>query len=125
MVALFDTTDAAHAHYHQLVRERWQLVTTWPCIVEVTHFLEGRATQAFLRWISEGGVVVYPFDSSDLPDMAKMMQVYTQWPRTHMDFADASLVWLAHDSKTTRIMTIDVRDFSRYRLPGGRCFEIL
>ena len=42
-----------------------------------------------------------------------------------MDFADASLVWLATDTGVNRIMTMDVRDFSRYRLTDGRGFEIL
>ena len=42
-----------------------------------------------------------------------------------MDLADASLYWLACESGVTRIFTVDVRDFSRYRLPDGRAFEIL
>ena len=42
-----------------------------------------------------------------------------------MDLADASLVWLAEQTGVTRIMTLDVRDFSRYRLADGRAFEIL
>ena len=41
-----------------------------------------------------------------------------------MDLADASLVWLAQDTNTLNIMTMDVRDFSRYRLPDGRRFVI-
>ena len=53
------------------------------------------------------------------------MRRYTESPRTEMDLADASLVWLAVDSGVTRVMTMDVRDFSRYRLPDGRGFEIL
>lgn len=125
MIALFDKKDVAHLHYHVLVRDGWQLATTWPCVVEVTHFLDSKTTQAFLRWVADGGVVLYPFDVSDVPELANMMRLYTQWPRTEMDFADASLVWLAQDSNTTRIMTMDVRDFSRYRLPDGRAFEIL
>jgi hypothetical protein len=36
----------------------------------------------------------------------------------------ASLVWLAADSGVTAVMTMDLRDFSRYRLPDGRAFEI-
>jgi predicted nucleic acid-binding protein len=42
-----------------------------------------------------------------------------------MDFADASLVWLAQDTGVCRVMTMDARDFSRYRLADGRSFEIL
>ena len=46
-------------------------------------------------------------------------------PRSEMDFADATLVWLAGDTGVLSVMTTDVRDFSRYRLPDGRAFEIL
>ncbi|MFD2376433.1 hypothetical protein ACFSTJ_01840 [Ottowia pentelensis] len=42
-----------------------------------------------------------------------------------MDLADASLVWLANETGVTAVMTVDHRDFSRYRLPDGRAFDIL
>lgn len=126
MVALFDASDIAHPHYTELLAQSsWQLTTTWPCLVEVCHFLGANAVQQFLRWVSEGGVVVYPVDVSNLPDLAELMARYTAPPRTEMDLADASLVWLAQDTNTLSVMTIDVRDFSRYRLPDGRSFEIL
>lgn len=126
MVALFDADDFAHAHYSGLLAHRpWQLTTTWPCVVEVCHFLGANAVLRFLRWVSEGGVMVYPLDVAILPELADLMARYTQPPRTEMDLADASLVWLAQDSNTLKVMTIDVRDFSRYRLPDGRAFEIL
>ena len=126
MVALFDASDVAHTHYTGLLAQsHWQLTTTWPCVVEVCHFLGANSVQRFLRWVAEGAVVVYPLDVSNLPDLAELMARYTQPPRTEMDLADASLVWLAQDTNTLNVMTIDVRDFSRYRLPDGRSFEIL
>ena len=57
--------------------------------------------------------------------MVDMMRRYTEEPRTEMDLADASLVWLASDTGVNRIMTTAVRDFSRYRLADGRAFDIL
>ena len=39
-----------------------------------------------------------------------------------MDFCDASLVHLATTLKIHRIATIDVRDFSVYRLRGNKRF---
>ena len=68
---------------------------------------------------------MYPFDVSNLPDLAELMARYNAPPRTEMDLADATLVWLAQDTNTLSVMTMDVRDFSRYRLPDGRSFEIL
>jgi hypothetical protein len=125
MVALFDTNELANKHYTTLLSQNWRLTTTWPCVVEVCHFLGANAVQRYLRWVSEGGVIVYPFDVSNLPEFAELMARYTAPPRTEMDLADASLVWLAQDTNTIRVMTMDVRDFSRYRLPDGRSFDIL
>jgi predicted nucleic acid-binding protein len=125
MVALFDTNELANKHYTTLLSQNWRLTTTWPCVVEVCHFLGANAVQRYLRWVSEGGVIVYPFDVSKLPELAEMMARYTAPARTEMDLADASLVWLAQDTNTVRVMTMDVRDFSRYRLPDGRSFDIL
>ena len=68
---------------------------------------------------------VFPFAQEALEDMVALMRRYTEAPRTEMDLADASLVWLASDTGVNRVMTLDVRDFSRYRLPDGRAFEIL
>ena len=42
-----------------------------------------------------------------------------------MDLADASLYWLAVDTGITDILTIDVADFSRYRLPDGLGFNLI
>ncbi len=42
-----------------------------------------------------------------------------------MDFADASLMWLAISSGTTEILTVERADFERYRLPSGKVFSIL
>ena len=64
-------------------------------------------------------------DQQSLENMVEFMRLYTETPRTEMDLADASLYWLAADTGVNRIMTLDVRDFSRYRLPDGRAFEIL
>ena len=128
LVALFDPGDRFHGHFRQLItapQTPVQLHTTWPCITEASHLLGPRWRVALLQWVGAGAVQVYPFDSGDLLDMCGWITQYTQQPRTEMDLADASLYWLACESGVARIMTVDVRDFSRYRLPDGRPFEIL
>lgn len=128
MVALFDGRDRFHQHFRRLVvgaPASVQLHTTWPCVTEASHLLPPRYRLALLRWIGNGAVQVFPFYASDLLDMCSWMEQYTRQPRTEMDLADASLYWLACASGVTRIFTLDVRDFLRYRLPDGRAFEIL
>lgn len=128
MVALFDPQDRFHAHFRHALMEvdgSVHLHTTWPCITEASHLLGPRYRVALLQWVGAGAVQVYPFDSTDLPEMCSWITQYTQQPRTEMDLADASLYWLANETGVTRIFTVDLRDFSRYRLPDGRAFEIL
>ncbi len=79
----------------------------------------------FLRWVGAGAITVFPFPQEALDDYVALMRRCTPSLRTEMDLADASLVWLASDTGVTSILTMDVRDFSRYRLADGRGFDIL
>ncbi|MDE2413288.1 MAG: hypothetical protein KGM60_00835 [Comamonadaceae bacterium] len=128
LVALFDADDMAHPHYRALLQSEpagWRLTTTWPCVVEASHFLPPAVRWQMLRWVEQGAVSIFPFDPCHLSNMLALMQQYTDNRRTQMDFADATLVWAAHEMGTQQIWTIDVRDFYRYRLADGRSFEIL
>lgn len=78
-----------------------------------------------LEWIALGGVQIFPFESQHLLDMLGWMERYTEPRKSEMDFADASLYWLANESGVTTVLTVDKADFSRYRLPDGQAFEIL
>lgn len=127
MIALFDSTDPFHAHFRQMLTQPelpMRLHTTWPCVTEASHLLDARERFGLLRWIGSGSVQVFPFDTEDLADMTDWMMRYTD-TRSEMDLADATLYWVAHETGVSRILTLDVRDFSRYRLPDGRAFEIL
>ena len=128
LVALFDADDRFHMHFRSMVTDRAQsmnLYTTWPCVVEASHLLGDVTRLQMLKWIGLGGAQPFSFDAPDVVEMTGWMQRYTEQPRTRMDFADASLYWLAQETGVSTIMTLDVRDFSRYRLPDGRAFEIL
>ena len=128
-MAVFGADQPQGKHYQTLFRlasdERWPLATTWPCVVEASHLVSPPQRYALLRWVAAGAVSVFPFGQETLEAMVDLMRRYTETPRTQMDLADASLVWLAADTGVTTIMTMDKRDFSRYRLPDGRPFEIL
>ena len=128
MVALFRPSEVAHAHYRTLLMSQspvYQLHSTWPCVTEASHLLQGSDRLALLRWIGRGAVQLFPVDAVQLLDITPTMQRYSEPPRSVMDLADATLYWLAQETGLTSIMTLDVRDFTRYRLPDGRAFEIL
>ena len=129
MVAAFGTRQPEAQHYADLLQvaaaERWSLSTTWPCVVEASYLLQPPRRYTFLRWVGAGALAVFPFGQEALDEFVELMDRYTETPRTEMDLADASLVWLAGETGVRTIFTLDQRDFSRYRLPDGRAFEIL
>jgi predicted nucleic acid-binding protein len=118
-IALFAVDDKHHAHYDHLISELsaggLRLLTTWPCIVEASYLLGVPQRYEMLQWIELGGVIIYPFGVHHLADMVRWMRNYTEPGKREMGFADASLYWVAVETGVREIMTIDVRDFSRYR----------
>jgi predicted nucleic acid-binding protein len=129
LVAVFGHAQREAERYQDLLHlaelQNWSLSTTWPCVTEASYLVPPPNRLAMLEWLGRGGVAVYPFDQQDLLGFIGLMKRYTEPPRTEMDLADASLVWLAEETGVTRIMTTDRRDFARYRLADGRAFEIL
>lgn len=100
------------------------LVTTWPCVVEASYLLGTPHRFEMLRGIELGGAVIYPFETRHLGDIIAWMRRYTTSSKREMDLADASLYWLAVETGTTDIMTIDAADFTRYRLPDRKRFSL-
>jgi uncharacterized protein len=129
LIALFAVDDQHHTRFDALVNDLsplgLRLLTTWPCIVEASFLLEIPQRFEMLRWIELGGAAVYPFEPANLGDIARWMRRYSEAGKREMDLADASLYWLAIETGVTEIMTIDVADFSRYRLPRGKAFTLL
>ncbi|HEX2831058.1 MAG TPA: hypothetical protein VHP37_32285 [Burkholderiales bacterium] len=129
LIALFAVDDRHHQRFDERVSslsaEGLRLLTTWPCIVEASYLLVSPQRYEMLHWVELGGVVVYPFEPHNLGDMVKWMQQYSRKTKREMDLADASLYWLANETGVTEILTTDVADFSRYRLPDGQAFTLL
>lgn len=128
LIALFSIDDKHHRHYDSLIRslspEGLRLLTTWPCVVEASYLLNPPNRYELLEWIELGGVTVYPFSIDNLNGVVETMKTYTEPGKREMDFADATLYWLAVQTGITTIMTVDERDFNRYRLPDGKHFTV-
>ncbi len=129
LLALFAPDDKHHARFDGLLRDLGgqglRLLTTWPCVVEAAYLLDPPQRFEMLRWIELGGVQVYPFDPHHLGDIIEWMTRYTELGKREMDLADATLYWLAVETGVREIMTVDVADFSRYRLPDGEALTLL
>ena len=74
----------------------------------------------FLRWADAGGLNVVELHESALAVLADWKERYLDLP---MDLADASLIWIAQQTGVLDILTIDLKDFSVYRLPNGKALK--
>ena len=122
--ALLDPGDKYHGQAVTLFRSLGpadDLLTTWPVITECSFAIE-RNRAALWQWIHDSGIEVVDFSIQDLPAMLRLTAPYSD---RLVDFADATLLWLAMRRHTRRIATTDFNDFETYRLPGKLKFDIL
>ena len=122
LVALFDADDRDHDRVVEFLKGFDGMIgTTWPVVTEVNHLLDFNVqTQLdFLEWLRRGGVALADIEVKDLTQIAGLMKKYADAP---MDFADATLVFVAEKTNTRKIMTLD-EDFYIYRLRGKTAFE--
>jgi len=97
-------------------------VTASPIIVEACHFLSSSARLELLAWAGSRTLAVAEIPVRVYPELAETIRRYSN---RDIDFADASLVWLAEQTGLRRILTVDVGDFSTLRLGSGKRFELV
>lgn len=126
-IGLVNRRDTFHAACRAFFSgNREPLITTFPVLVEVTHLLQRRVgvamTIAWLETIRDNGVQVFSLQQHHLHRITGLMRRYRDLP---MDLADASLVVLAEEIGTGRILSTDQRDFGAYRWQDQQPFENL
>lgn len=124
VAALLRPRDRHHAsarEFFAALRPADVLLTTWPVVTECA-FLMRHAESDFWEWFMESGIEVVNFETGDLPDIVSWRSRYAD---REIDFADATLVWLAGKRRTNLVATTDFADFETYRLPDGKPFKLL
>lgn len=122
LVALFDRLDAHHA-----AAQRWiaghhaALLTVAPVLSEAAFFLPARM-RVSLAGLAAGGVLTVHHPDAD--GYARIRQLFSKYAGQDPDWADMELVWLAETTGVNRIATLDVADFSVYRIHGRKRFEL-
>ena len=123
LIALFRRRDKHHARVKQFLSANTsRLVSTLAVVTEVCHFLNADGKTALLTWIRRGGLSLQPLGADDFLEIATIIRRYAD---RDIDFADATLVWLADLVNTVDVMTIDRGDFLVYRARGGRAFNLV
>lgn len=122
LIALFRAKDPYHAIVKRFVLDNHlPLVTTWPVLTEVCHFLNAEGKTKLLTWVRRGGLRLYDLAGDDLPVLEHQINRFGE----RMDLADASLVCLSHKLRVCDILTLDRNDFSVYRAHNGAPFRNL
>lgn len=108
----------------ETIEER--LVTTWPVLTETCHLLTTRVgPEAGIRFIRSGrscAYDVFALEAAHFPRLEALMAKYRDLP---MDLADASLVILAEELGSGRILSTDQREFRTYRWKNRKPFRNL
>jgi len=125
LLALLDGEDAWHepcaATFATL---RLPLATSAGVLAELFHLLGDNRRELTAAWglLRSGAVTVLAIDDGDMPALETLMKRYADRP---MDFADATLVHLAHREGLNSIFTVDHDDFETYRIDGRKRFRIV
>ena len=119
LVALFNDGDAHHAGavamLQQLAGQR--LFSCWEVLTEACHLLDDIAWLNLLHWTAAGRLTLLASDTAELPAMARFTERYADGGA---DLADVALVFAADRIGIYNVLTVDRKDFDRYRSPLGK-----
>jgi uncharacterized protein len=118
-VALFDPQDGEHTRCKEILSvAREPLFTTIPVLTETFHLLTPNSIGAdrLRDFILDGGVSLWFLDQVSTTRAFELMEQYGDHP---MDLADASVIAAAESLRTTKVFTLDLADFQRYRIRRG------
>jgi uncharacterized protein len=124
LVALFNDGDTHHAGARAMLAELAgvQFYTVWEVLTEAGHLLDDTGTLNLMRWAAAGRLTVLASDPVELDEMADFKQRYADGGA---DLADVALVFAADRLNIHDVLTVDRRDFDRFRTPRGKKFKRL
>lgn len=123
LVSAFEPREKHHAAaLSWLSQHSAPLITLEAVLSECCFFLHGKARQQLLKAVSQGVLAVQHPDSQAHTRIATLAEKYQD---QDADYADLALIWLAETTGHARILTLDVQDFSVYRILGRKRFELL
>jgi predicted nucleic acid-binding protein len=122
LVALFDRLDPHHsAASAWMAGHTGPLLTVSPVLSESAFFLPPRLRSALAALPARGFLQVHQPDASGY---ARIAELFLKYADQKPDWADLELIWLAETTGITRIATLDIADFSVYRIKGRKRFEL-
>lgn len=123
-VALIDKSESRHRDCVRWLKNfRGRLYSTEAVLTEVMYLLNFStdAQLAALDFVVRFVVEIVPADIESIRKVKNLIAKYADLP---MDYADATLVYLASETGIRNIVTFDRKDFSVYRLNKSKPFII-
>lgn len=119
LVALFNDADVHHAGAVAMLRQLAgsRLYSVWEVLTEAGHLLDDTGWLNLLRWAAAGRLTVLASDPAALSEIADFTERYADGGA---DLADVALVFAADRTGIYNVLTIDRKDFDRYRSPRGK-----
>jgi uncharacterized protein len=122
LVAVYARDDPRHlAATRWLAGFRGALHTVEPVLTEAAYFLPARLRAAIAELVERRVIHLHHPDRTAYARIAELLRKYAD---IDPDWADVCLVWLAETIGITQIATLDVADFSIYRIHGRKRFEL-
>jgi predicted nucleic acid-binding protein len=125
ILAMLDRSD----RWHKVCVDAFQhlrlpLLTSEAVLTELFHLVGESRAEMEAAWslLRTGAIVLGTIEDAELPHVHTLMSRY--WDRP-MDFADATLVYLAKRESLSTILTVDHADFDTYRIESRRRFRVL
>jgi len=99
-----------------------ELLVPAPVVSETCYFLSTAGKVRLLDWLRKPPCKVLDLPVTAYPEVGEILARYAG---LDPDFTDAAIVWLAEKSACRAILTVDIRDFSAFRLGKGKRFELV
>jgi predicted nucleic acid-binding protein len=125
LVAILHAADSEHAACVERLHDlQTPLLTCWPVLTEAAWLLrhEPTAIQGLLFGFRSGLLRLLQLDEDAMSWIAAF---YRKYRKLSPQLADAALVYLAERENLDTVFTLDRRDFSVYRMAGGRTLHVL
>jgi uncharacterized protein len=123
LVALLDRSNKHHKAATRWLRQfSGTLVSVEPVLTETSFFLNPENTAKLIDQIAAGWIELHSPDAIGYGRIATLLRKYAE---LDPDLSDIALVWLAEVTGIKAIVTVDVTDFSTYRINGKSKFELI
>ena len=122
LIALHVRSDPCHADAVRWFQNfRGVLHTVEAVLTETASFIPPAARGRLAEFAASGRLRMHGIDAGG---HARMAELFRKYADQDPDWADLALVWVAESTGIARIATLDVTDFSVYRINGRKRFEL-